>query len=453
MSLLMEALNKAESENKLNTDVNNPAICLIENINPLSTSALKTLEPDNTAVDASVSIKGSKEFTSVVINASAESPDAPDVNQDRESAKKLVHASNKRYGRSFKTVIVVVTSLVMIALASALVMLEQRAAPQVMSFTPLVPETSITQVTETPLLPASVANDLELIAESITEAPDTSNTFAITDPIIDTNTPETAVATSQPESEPELVALESESDSVITAVEADNSTDIESLQQSASETLAVQPVDRTTGISIIRSTDVQTTRQMAERAILLISARQYPQAAELLEQILTLQPASIQALMLYGSLQLSLGNQSRASEMFSRVISLDPGNISARVGFLQSIPGYSADDLIREFSRLQQNSPDNHLLAFELGRAFATQSRWTEAARSFNRALELAGSSTANNQVLPDYAFNLAVSLDRRGERMQAIRYYNEALDRAGSSQTGFDQDVVKQRVIFLSGR
>jgi tetratricopeptide (TPR) repeat protein len=330
-----------------------------------------------------------------------------------------------------------------------------------------IPNTNIVAVTEMPfpdsattggavisdgIPPGEIINNTAIISntnEAITEVTEPFFASAMTELSISAVDAEPAITAAV--SEPAITAAVSES--AIAVAEPSNGVVVASAQQNAPDTQAVQPVNKTTDITIIRSTDAQTTRQIAERATLLINARQYPQAAALLEQILTLQPSSMQALILYGSLQLNLGNQSSASEIFSRVISIDPSNVSARVGFLKSIPGYSAEDLISELSRLQQTSPDNHLLAFELGRAFATQSRWTEAARSFSRALELAGRSTANNQVLPEYAFNLAVSLDRSGERMLATRYYNEALDRSGSLPTGFDPEVVKQRVNVLSGR
>jgi len=425
MSLLMEALKRAENANKRNSDSDELGIRLVDNVTQ-EPSLLQT-PPLNAFANDPVA----QEFTSVVINSTPKAPDAPDSAQDRESAKKLVHASNKRYGRSFKSAIVVVCTLVMITLASALVILEQRVEVPLVSLS--------TAVSDNLVSPEAAAVD-NVAVQNITPETPVTETFAPEALVTDTPVTETLVT--------ETIAPEAfADDTVATETVAINTTTV------VTSAPIAQAINRATDITITRSTDTQSIRPLAERAALLISARQYPQAAELLQQILGMQPSNLQALMLYGSLELNAGNLGNASALFSRVIAIDPGNVSARVGFLKSIPGMPTAELITELNRLLQTARNNHLLAFELGRAYSSESRWTEATRSFRSALELVRSSNTNNQVIPEYAFNLAVSLDRSGDRTQAVRYYNEALDSAGLQATAFDPAVVRARVSVLSGR
>ncbi|MEE9161157.1 MAG: tetratricopeptide repeat protein, partial [Gammaproteobacteria bacterium] len=75
--------------------------------------------------------------------------------------------------------------------------------------------------------------------------------------------------------------------------------------------------------------------------------------------------------------------------------------------------------------------------------------RWPQAQQSFFNAYKL---ETSN----PDYAFNLAVSLDHIGQQQSAIDYYNVALKLADNSITGFatgsfDRAIVISRLNALS--
>jgi uncharacterized protein HemY len=88
-------------------------------------------------------------------------------------------------------------------------------------------------------------------------------------------------------------------------------------------------------------------------------------------------------------------------------------------------------------------NPEQPSLYFTLGRLYATQARWAEAQQAFFDAYRL---DSAN----PDYAYNLAVSLDRLEQVQSALDYYNVALGLATGTPAGFDPSAVTERIQTL---
>jgi Flp pilus assembly protein TadD len=71
---------------------------------------------------------------------------------------------------------------------------------------------------------------------------------------------------------------------------------------------------------------------------------------------------------------------------------------------------------------------------------YARQGRWPEAQQSYFRAFSTAPTN-------PDYAFNLAVGLDRLNQGRLAQSYYQRALALAQTAPAGFDPNAVRKRL------
>jgi tetratricopeptide (TPR) repeat protein len=84
--------------------------------------------------------------------------------------------------------------------------------------------------------------------------------------------------------------------------------------------------------------------------------------------------------------------------------------------------------------------PNAPYLNFALGNVYASQRRWSEAQQSYFDAYRSDGRNA-------DYAFNLAVSLDRLGKRRQALEYYRRALELGERQTTAFSVAAVRERV------
>lgn len=93
---------------------------------------------------------------------------------------------------------------------------------------------------------------------------------------------------------------------------------------------------------------------------------------------------------------------------------------------------------------LAQKHPEQAFLHYSLGNLYAGQQRWPEAQQSFFNAYNSQPSS-------PDYAYNLAVSLDHLDQSQAALNYYKEALVLANQAGKNFDEDIVSSRIAILS--
>ena len=109
------------------------------------------------------------------------------------------------------------------------------------------------------------------------------------------------------------------------------------------------------------------------------------------------------------------------------MVDLDPKNAVAQAG-LASLAG--ASDPAAAQARLKQllasqsadsgNPEQAAALHFALGNLYAGQSRWSDAEQAYFQAQRLAPDN-------PDYAFNLAVSLDHLFQAKPALMYYQRA--------------------------
>ena len=85
------------------------------------------------------------------------------------------------------------------------------------------------------------------------------------------------------------------------------------------------------------------------------------------------------------------------------------------------------------------DNPGAHVLNFTLGNQFAQQGRWAEAQQEYFKAF----TAEPDN---PDFAYNLAVSLDHLRQPKLALEYYTRALALAKSRSAGFDVAAVQAR-------
>jgi uncharacterized protein HemY len=88
--------------------------------------------------------------------------------------------------------------------------------------------------------------------------------------------------------------------------------------------------------------------------------------------------------------------------------------------------------------------PEEGVLHFTLGNQYAQQSRWPEAQLAYAKA-------AAMNPENPDYAFNLAVSLEHLRQPQPALQQYRRALALALQRTASFDPAAAQARVQQLS--
>jgi predicted Zn-dependent protease len=161
-------------------------------------------------------------------------------------------------------------------------------------------------------------------------------------------------------------------------------------------------------------------------------------------EVLAGSPDNIDALLGIGAIALRQGETAKAVEAHGRVLRLDPDNktaLAVLVGMNKSADLNGAESAVKT---LIQESPDQAFLYFTLGGIHAAQQRWPEAQQAFFDAHRTDSSN-------PDYALNLAVSLDRIGQKQSALDYYNTALKLGEQRPAGFDPSAILARIQALS--
>lgn len=135
----------------------------------------------------------------------------------------------------------------------------------------------------------------------------------------------------------------------------------------------------------------------------------------------------------------------QAQLTYQRLLELDPNDADAIAG-LSSVRPADPGQTESRLRRALQRTPDAAPVLFTLGNLYAQQRRWAEAQQAYFRAYTAAPGNA-------DYAFNLAVGLDRMNQGKLALTYYRRALSLAHNGIGNFNQDAVRSRIGELGGQ
>ena len=155
-------------------------------------------------------------------------------------------------------------------------------------------------------------------------------------------------------------------------------------------------------------------------------------------------PLNRDALLGMAAIDMRSRNFDLAESRYLRLLELDPRDAHAQAGLI-ALRGQT--DPVQSESRLKTliaQQPDAAHLHFALGNQYAVQSRWPEAQAAYFKAFTLDSES-------PDFAFNLAVSLDQLRQTRLALDYYRRAISLANTRAGSFDRSQVAARITELS--
>jgi len=181
---------------------------------------------------------------------------------------------------------------------------------------------------------------------------------------------------------------------------------------------------------------------LLNNAYLAYRGGKFEQAQQLYRKVLNLDSSNTDALLGLGVIAQHRGEDNVAAHYYAQVLALDPRNAVANAGMSSLTTSDNRESRLKTLLNEQQNSPSLH---FALGNYYAEQARWGEAQQSYFNAYKLA----------PDHAelaFNLAVSLDRLGQKKPAAQYYRRALQLDPEHHEGFDHAKISQRIEELTG-
>ncbi len=200
-------------------------------------------------------------------------------------------------------------------------------------------------------------------------------------------------------------------------------------------------VPATTEAPIRISRERPTVSPALGRAYAALLAGRLDDARRDYERVLHGDPKHVDALLGLATIALREGRSDLAEGYFLSALESDPLNQHAQAALL-NLGGAPSDPQLSE-SRLKSllaAQPDSPPLEFALGNLYARQGRWSEAQQSYFRAF----SGEPDNA---DYLYNLAVSLDHLRQATLAAQYYRQALAAAEARGAAFERAPVEARL------
>ena len=295
--------------------------------------------------------------------------------------------------------------------------------------TETIQDSELPDISEEPLLASDVEQEL-IVSEYIAPV-DEAEIAPVPEPEIATNLD--AVPVVQESIAPEL------------AQQSESPTESVAAQESA---VAVAEAEDSppAAINITRTDNAERIDPQLTQAYASYRGNDFIGARARYQQVLRDKPNNRDAMLGLAAVAMQLGDSTLARETYVRLLELDPRDVHARVGLLETMPASDPVMLESELRALFAAHPEVAQLAFALGNHFASQRRWSDAQQSYYDAL-LAAKAGGSGPISPDYAFNLAVSLERLNQLRPAYTFYREALEQTELVTPGFDIRVLRDRL------
>ncbi len=162
------------------------------------------------------------------------------------------------------------------------------------------------------------------------------------------------------------------------------------------------------------------------------------------QQVLRNSPDNRDALLGLAATDMQAKRYDAAESFYTRLLELDPRDAYAQAGLIGlrgQIDPLAAESRLKNLIAAQ---PEASFLHFTLGNQYAAQGRWAEAQQAYFRAY-------TGDPEHPDFAYNLAVSLDKLHQSKPALDYYRRALTLADGRPVSFDRAQVSTRMSQLA--
>ena len=199
-----------------------------------------------------------------------------------------------------------------------------------------------------------------------------------------------------------------------------------------------------TDIRVARTVQPARIAPALENAYELLRTGDLSTAQQQYEAALRQDPNSRDALLGMATVAARQNQGAQASSYYLRLLELDPNDATAVAG-LVGLSGGDAGQNERRLKAILTSNPDAGPVLFALGNLYAQQGRWPDAQQTYFRAYTAAPDNA-------DYAYNLAIGLDRLNQGKLALTYYQRALALGQDKPAGFDRTALRQRMHELSG-
>jgi tetratricopeptide (TPR) repeat protein len=161
------------------------------------------------------------------------------------------------------------------------------------------------------------------------------------------------------------------------------------------------------------------------------------------QRLLQQEPRNMDGLLGMAAVAVRSNNPGEAGRLYLRAIDVEPKNSFAQAGLLNLLGSADPAGSEAKLKRLLADQP-SAFLYFALGNLYAAGERWSDAQQAYFQAHHLASAN-------PDYAFNLAVSLEHINQPKPALSYYQRAVQLLGrDGAAAFDRAAVEARIVKL---
>ncbi len=205
---------------------------------------------------------------------------------------------------------------------------------------------------------------------------------------------------------------------------------------------AAQPADAGGSLEIITSSRLDQRQVKLREAYTAYQAGNDARALELYSEVLQEDPGNRNALLGRAAIYVQNGNAAGAVDDYQALLLSNPKDSLAMTSLI-SVANLSPQESESRLKLMIREEPESPYLNFALGNAYGAQNRWLEAQGSYFTALQY-------NPEDPNYAYNLAVSLEHIEQPQAAMTYYRRALENIDNGLATFSKDVVDQRLEVL---
>ncbi len=200
---------------------------------------------------------------------------------------------------------------------------------------------------------------------------------------------------------------------------------------------------RTNVIRIIKHKISVSNNSYLMEAYRYYQQRQYSQALLLYKKVLRNNNKSRDALLGLAAIAIRQSQLPQAVSYYKTLLNLDPKDQLALGGLISLKQHQNPNATVSFINQLIKQKPSAYLF-FLLGNIYSSNKSWPEAQSAYFKAWN------ADN-AKPDYAFNLAISLDSLKQHSSALHYYQIALRLSNTNTAGFNRRLLIQRIRDLS--
>jgi tetratricopeptide (TPR) repeat protein len=245
----------------------------------------------------------------------------------------------------------------------------------------------------------------------------------------------------------EATTVEADSAAVISASAAAVQTESVETTRNASitqaEVAAIQSESSSSTLEIISSTGVRQKDLWLREAYDAYKSGNDSLATTRYNQVLEIDPRNRNALLARAAINVQNNNGNAAIKDYQTLLLHNPKDSLAMTSLI-TVANYSPLETESQLKLMIRDEPNSAYLNFALANAYGAQNRWQEAQGYYFKALE-------NNPGDPNYAYNLAVSLEHIAQPVAAVAYYQRALDNIDNGLATFSREVVSQRMETLA--